>query len=356
MTHRHLKVLVAPLDWGLGHATRCIPVIRELLRQEAKVIISASGNGYYLLKNIFPLCEFINIPGITIRYPESSYMAFSMMSQLPAILKAIRKETELLKSVIEPSGITHVISDNRYGLYDNRIKCAFISHQVSIKSFGLLKLMEPWLYQLHKKRIEKFHELWIPDVEGPGNLAGSLTEAPGLTIPKKYIGFLSRFNESIQRAQKKYDYISVLSGPEPQRSLLENKIKAYFLSSEKKCLIVQGIPATPLRSVSKNVEIVNVISDADLQELLHPDTTLFCRPGYSTLMDLAILGHKKIVFIPTPGQTEQEYLAAQLEKNYDYNITRQKDSFPQNVSSGKALPNHFQQNRLMETMRDFLKN
>lgn len=356
MKHRHLKVLVAPLDWGLGHATRCIPVIRELILQQAEVIIAASGNGFHLLQNTFPDCTLIDIPGIRIRYPAKGSMAFSMVIQMPAILKAIRKEKEMLSSMIGSHGITHVISDNRYGLYDIRVKCVFISHQISIKNPGLLKFTEPLLYQMHKKRIEKFNELWIPDIHGTDNLAGSLTKTPGLAIPKKYTGFLSRFNHSIQNAEKKYECIALLSGPEPQRSLLEKKLKDYFLSSKKKCLLVLGIPGLPSRTSVENVEIINTITDTELQHWLHPDTTLFCRPGYSTLMDLAILGHRKNVFIPTPGQTEQEYLAERFKNLYGYTVIQQSDPIPADITKGKKLPDNIQNNLLPAIIVEFLGN
>ncbi len=355
MKHPQIKVLVAPLDWGLGHATRCIPVIRELLLQQAEVIIAASGNGFQLLKNTFPDSTFIDIPGIRIHYPAKGSMTLSIVIQLPAIFKAIRKEKEMLSSMIDSHGITHVVSDNRYGLYDNRVKSAFISHQVSIKNPGLLKFTEPLLYRMHKKRIENFHELWIPDFQGSENLAGSLTETPGLTIPKKYTGILSRFNHSIQKADKKYESIALLSGPEPQRSLLEKKLKDYFLTLAEKCLIIQGIPGIPSRNLINNVEIINAITDTELQQWLHPDTTLFCRPGYSTLMDLAILGHRKNVFIPTPGQTEQEYLADRLKNLYSYTIVNQNDPVPDAVQPGKQLPDNHRKNLISSIISDFLR-
>ncbi len=349
------KVLVAPLDWGLGHATRCIPVIRELIALGAEVLISASGGGKILLVEKFPDCKFIDIPGIKIRYPENGSMALSMLFQIPSLLKAIRYEHELLQKAVITHGITHIISDNRYGLYSDKIKSVFISHQVHIKSGSLLKFLEPVLFRMNKSRIEKFDELWIPDNLPPNNLSGDLSDSSGITTPVKHIGMLSRFTITASAKEKQYDFIALLSGPEPQRSILEKKLHDTFFSSPEKCLLVRGTPGLNTLTEDGKIKVMATISDQELQELLHPGTTLICRPGYSTLMDLAVLGHRHTVFIPTPGQTEQEYLAELLKNKWGYTCFKQDEKiFIQDVIPGKPLPEFKNHDILKKTIGEFL--
>jgi len=328
MNKKRCKVLVAPLDWGLGHATRSIPVIRAFLKQGNEVVICASGNGKIILLKEFPGCTFVEIPGIAIRYPEKGSMAISVLMQLPAMLKAIRNEHRLLEQIIIEHKITHVISDNRYGLYSSRAKSAFITHQVNIQSSPKLKFLEPFINRLNKFFIEKFDELWIPDIPLPNNFSGNLSDEKKISIPVHHIGVQSRFTKQAKPAEKTYDFIALLSGPEPQRTIVENKIKKHFAVIDKKCLIVQGLPGENVIDKNTSVHVVSSITDQELQQLLHPGTILICRPGYSTIMDLIVLGHSRIVFIPTPGQTEQEYLAEYYFHTYGIRYIPQGEHFP----------------------------
>jgi len=349
------RVLVAPLDWGLGHATRSIPIIHELQAQGAEVMICASGGGKLLLTEIFPNCRFIDIPGINIRYPQTGSMAFSMLMQMPSILKAIRTEHDQLQTIIDAYKITHTISDNRFGLYSSKTKSAFITHQVHIKSSNSLKFLEPVLFRMNQSRIAKFDELWIPDNSPPNNLSGTLSDTSRLTIKVKHLGTLSRFTKSTSQPEKKFDCIALLSGPEPQRSILEKRLVTYFNNSSKKCLVIRGMPGGEKFQETEVVKCISSISDSELQNILHPDTLLICRPGYSTLMDLAMLGHRKTLFIPTLGQTEQEYLAMEMKNKYGYPLVLQNQNFSfEDLPIGKPLPDFKNQNALKKTIGEFL--
>jgi predicted glycosyltransferase len=321
------KVLLSCLNWGLGHATRCIPVINELIKLGVDITLSAEGGGKKILQQYFPGIPFVEIPGIEIKYPRKGSMAFSMLTQLPGILSAIRKEHEQLDKLIRKSGFTHVISDNRYGLYSDRVKTAFICHQVNIMTPAVLKFTQPVLKLLHKKKIEKFNELWIPDIQSGDQLSGELSGHDHIKIPVRHLGMLSRFEASAKPGEKKYDYIALLSGPEPQRSILENKLTALLKKSGKKSLLVKGIPDGNTSITDNQLEIISGITDENLIHILHPDTCLMARPGYSTLMDVSVLQHRNLVLIPTPGQTEQEYLAGRLKTKYGVTIVKQHELF-----------------------------
>jgi len=345
------RVLVAPLNWGLGHATRCIPVINELIALNCAIFISASGGGKIILQQLFPGCTFVEIPQTTIKYPENGSMVFSMLRQTPSILKSIRRENYILSKIIDEHNITHVISDNRFGLYSGYAKTAFITHQIKISGGKNFKFLEPLIHRVNKKYIEKFDELWIPDSASPNNLSGKLSVTSGLKIKSHHVGVLSRFkNNSNKSTSKTFDVIALLSGPEPQRTILENKIINHFSNSTLKWLVIQGLPEN---NMHEKENIISSIDDTKLREVLHPDTLLICRPGYSTIMDVVTMGHNKILFIPTPGQTEQEYLAEYLFRMYGIRYINQHDEIPLDIEKGK-LPVVEQNDHLKKVIKDFV--
>ncbi|MBI4930512.1 MAG: glycosyltransferase [Bacteroidetes bacterium] len=319
-----MKILIAPLDWGLGHATRCIPIIRYLLEKKCEVIIGSDGRPIQLLQKEFPSCEFVVMSGYNISYPKNSSMVLKMASQIPKILSGIKREHKLLKKIIKEKKIDAVISDNRFGLWSKEIPCVIMTHQLMVKSpFG-----ENLIHKLNKKYISKYSECWIPDVAEKNNLSGDLAHKFPLPKNAKYIGVLSRFqipHSSTLHVENKYKFLVVLSGPEPQRTLFEKKITEQASSIKKRVLIVQGITEkAERRKISQNAEIVSHLTSLELQKEILSSEIILCRPGYSSVMDLAVLG-KKAIFVPTPGQTEQEYLAKYFsEKKIAYSISQKE--------------------------------
>ena len=320
-------ILIAPLDWGLGHATRCIPVIRELQRQNIRFIIGGSGARLTILKKYFPDAAYETLPELKVRYPSGSAMALKLFFQLPHLLTSVYLEHRELKKLIEKYGITHVISDNRYGLWNKKIKSAFICHQVKIISPKKLKFFEPFINFIHRKLIEKHTVLWVPDCNKSDRITLAFSTTEKLKIPITYTGMLSRFDNTLTKhVPSIYENIALLSGPEPQRSILEKKLVDYFNRYELPSLIVRGLPGRNKKSEGV-VDYRDDITDSELTKILSSDTVLFCRSGYSTIMDLAKLGHCKVIFIPTPGQTEQEILGTVLQKKYNYTVLSQSDWF-----------------------------
>ncbi|MFH1005032.1 MAG: glycosyltransferase family protein [Bacteroidota bacterium] len=333
-----MKILVAPLDWGLGHATRCIPIIKYLLEQNCEVIICADGRALQLLQKEFSSLEFVVMPGYNISYPKNGSMILKMILQIPKILSAIKREHKLLKKIISEKKIDAVISDNRFGLWvenifssdlslteSKNVPCVFITHQIMVKS----SLGEKFIHLLNKNYISKFSECWIPDYEGENNLSGELSHKFFLPKNAKYIGALSRFasypSVFLNEKEMKYEMLIILSGPEPQRTLFEKKIIEQLDMINKKVLIVQGITEkNEMRKISENVKMISHLTSEELQKEIISSEIILSRPGYSTVMDLAVLG-KKAIFVPTPGQTEQEYLANYfLEKKIAYSVTQKK--------------------------------
>ena len=318
------RILIAPLDWGLGHATRCIPVIRYLLEKKCEVVIGADGRPLDLLKKEFSSCEFVQMNGYDISYPKSGSMALKIAAQIPKILSGIKKEHELLKKIIKEKKIDAVISDNRFGLWSDDIPCVFMTHQLMIKSpFG-----EKWIHELNKKYISKYAECWVPDVQSTVNLSGDLSHKFPLPENAKFMGVLSRFERDKffppQRNTDYYDVMAIVSGTEPQRTIFEQLISKQFNETKLKTFLVAGKTEVYHGQKIANNKYKSHLSSDKMQRQIFNSSIIVSRPGYSTVMDLAMLG-KKAIFVPTPGQTEQEYLAKYfMENNIAFSMTQNK--------------------------------
>lgn len=302
-------ILVAPLDWGLGHATRCIPIINEQLSAGNQVIIAAAGSSNQLLKEEFPQLEFVDIPGYDIQYSKSKFwLPFKIAGQLPGIFATIKAENEWLKKMVPEKNINVVIADNRPGLCHDKIKTIYITHQLCIKSKN--GFLQKQMQRLHYKYINRFTECWVPDFEGKENLAGELSHPLKLpNIPVQYIGPQSRFEYKEEAI--KYKLLMLLSGPEPQRTILENKLITQLSTFKEPVLFVRGVYDESKIPGFNNVNFVNHLSSVELNKAILQSEIIIARSGYSTIMDLVKL-KKKAILIPTPGQTEQEYLAEYL--------------------------------------------
>lgn len=303
-----IRILVAPLDWGLGHAARCVPVIRALAERGACPVIASAGPALDLLRREFPELPAVRLPAYGVQYPGKD-MIWDIALQLPHIGRTAWREHRLLRRIIDDYKIRGVISDNRFGCFSRRVPSVFITHQVHIRvpAAGLERLVRwanGWLLQ-------RYDACWIPDTAEMPGLAGELSHP--VSLPHcRYIGPLSRLGPGRDPVDA-YDVVFLLSGPEPQRSLLERELLAQAARLKgKRLLLVRGLPAddAPLRQEGA-VTIVSYLEASVLGPLLAACGLVVCRSGYSTIMDLARL-EKNAVLIPTPGQTEQEYLASWL--------------------------------------------
>ena len=353
------RILVAPLDWGLGHATRCIPLIRELMAQGADPWLAGEGAQEQLLKTEFPQLPFLHLPGYRIRYAKTGRgLVWKMIVQGPKMRRAIQYEHRWLKKTQTQYEFDAVISDNRYGLYHKKIPCVFITHQLHIKSsWGAWT--ERFLQKRNYNYINRFTGCWVPDVEGENNLAGILSHPEKRpAIPIHYIGSLSRF-EKRDRKEIKGQLLFLLSGPEPQRTILENKIIAEIAHYNGTANIIRGLPGNPSLVPSTNmIKFYNHLPADELATLMQEAEYVISRSGYSTIMDAMAL-QKKCIFIPTPGQTEQEWLAVWLGKKGMASIEMQ-GTFSIDAALDKArqynykLPGVSVDNKLKDVVRNLL--
>jgi UDP:flavonoid glycosyltransferase YjiC (YdhE family) len=332
-TDFNIKILVAPLDWGLGHATRCVPLIRHLCSIGCSVILAADGSQKKLLELEFPDLIIEYLDGYKIDYAKNKrFFSTKIISQLPKILKAIKKEHHWLNYIVKKYNINAIISDNRYGLWHPTLPVAFITHQLTIKTpftwaDGLIR-------KYNYKFINRFSFCWVPDVEGSPNLAGKLSHPKTLpAIPVKYLGGISRFNKN--EVAEEYEVVLVISGPEPQRSLLEQIILNQLPRYQGKALLIRGLPGEDKELPAiNNTNIINHLPAKELALAFQKSRFVISRSGYTTVMDIIKLDRKSIL-IPTPGQTEQEYLAAHLQKQ-QWCLTVTQDEFNLEAALKKA--------------------
>ena len=293
------RILVAPLDWGLGHATRCIPIISELIEQNCDVWLAGEGAQEILLKEEFPQLGFLSLSGYRVQYARTaSGLIRNIFFQTHKILKAIKNENEWLKDKVSQYGFDAVISDNRYGLYHKEIPCIFITHQLMIKS-PLGKWSEKILQKRNYRYIDRFTECWVPDEERENNLAGELAHPEKKpSVPVKYIGWLSRLRHNETKENHQHLLI-ILSGPEPQRSILEDIIVKEIAHYNGTATVIRGLPAASSMIPSTNsIHFYNHLSSDQLTKEMQKAGFVIARCGYSTVMDL-ISQQKKSILIPT---------------------------------------------------------
>lgn len=353
------RILVAPLDWGLGHATRCIPLIRALLDAGCEVLIGAEDRQAALLQEEFPQLTVLPLPGYRITYPETGRrLGMKITRQLPKILGAIRYEHGWLREMVKKYAIDAVIADNRYGLYHPRIPAILLTHQLRIRSpFG--KKSEKLLQLINYLMINKFTECWVVDFEGNENLAGALSHPEKLPGRLKYLGCLSRF-EKTEGLSQKYDLLVLLSGPEPQRTEFEKMMMQQISGLPLSALIVGGEPGKPYDyMVRPQIRHVHHLNAVDLSLAIQESGIVISRSGYTTLMDLVKL-RKKAIIVPTPGQTEQEYLGKYLmEKGVFYSVPQENFNLQKALEAGRHFSFQFpagaeQMNDYKQVVREFV--
>lgn len=332
------RILVAPLDWGLGHATRCIPVIRELLEQDADVWLAGESAQEKILKSEFPLLPLLPLKGYRIKYAGTAAgLVWQMFRQLPRMQQAIRDEHQWLRNTSRRFEFDAVISDNRYGLYHPGIPSVIMTHQLLIKT-GWGKISERILQEKNYRYINRFNMCWVPDEDGPASFAGELSHPARMPeIPVRYTGLLSRFSKGTIPVKKDH-LLFLLSGPEPQRGILEKIFREQAVNYPGKAVLVRGLPgANEVLQGMGEIRIFNHLDTESLSRQMQEAEYVICRSGYSTVMDAMTLG-KKCIFIPTPGQTEQEYLGRYLmEKGIALCISQKNFSLPRALEQAKGF-------------------
>lgn len=325
------RILISPLDWGLGHTTRILPIIEILLNKGHKVTVACNERQKVLIKKDYPRIKFVHLDGYDVEYSLNSSMAWSMIKQSPKITKHIKRENRWLQEFIDENPQDFIISDNRFGFYHPRVENVYITHQINIQGPAIIK---PILFGLHKSYIDNFHHCWIPDTS-ESLLAGNLSKT---NIERfKYIGPVSRFKVAATNNYTKYKYLGIASGPEPQKSAFCKLLEEKFLEIDEPCAIIGGEPLNKETNQIDNVTYFPHLGTPDFYQAVSESEVIISRSGYSTVMDFSIL-QKPIFFVPTPGQTEQEYLAKFHFENSGIGYCKQSTFNLAKVNTANKLP------------------
>ena len=299
-------------------------------------IIAADKSPLAFLKQSFPDLEFIKLPGFEPTYSRGNSQVFKLLTSIPGALIDFKKEHIEVEKIVKEHNIDTIISDNRFGCWSKNAYSVFITHQLHIQVPNLFRWTYPIVNMMSRSYIRHYDELWIPDVESEPSLSGILSHPADAKIKTKYIGLLSRFSSlptPATSAEKNIEHLVILSGPEPQRTIFENIIIKQAPDIDGKIVVLrakpdqEGLPS----DIPDNVTLYNHADDDFFVELVSKSNNIICRGGYSSLMDLVCL-NRNAYLVPTPGQTEQEYLADHLSKKGLFSSCKQKEFKLTNVS------------------------
>jgi UDP-N-acetylglucosamine transferase subunit ALG13 len=323
------NILICPLEWGLGHAARMVPLARRLQEMNHNVFIGSGENLTSLFRNELSGVSYIDFPGFKVVFSRYLPQYLHLLTKIPLFLYHTFKEHYKLKRIIRENSIDIVISDNRFGLWNSTVTTVYVTHLPLIpfpKAFRFLEFIGIWI---HRATIKKFTYCFIPDLPGELNLSGRLSHGMKLPSNVRYIGILSRFLNYSQDANENpapfLHNTVILSGPEPQRGILKQKLIDILKDREPVTVILEGKPGKVKTSSREgNIVFYNHLPTTEMINMIKGSELVISRSGYTTIMDLINLNHSALL-IPTPGQNEQEYLAEYLSGKGWFTTVLQSD-------------------------------
>ncbi|MCI0523072.1 MAG: hypothetical protein L0Y37_05385 [Bacteroidales bacterium] len=319
------RILITPLNWGFGHAGRMIPLALELKRRGNEIIFGAEPSLIPLLEKEMPGIKVISLPGLRIRYSGLLPQWLCILFQIPRIIRVSLHEHRLLKHLAREIQPDIIISDNRFGFFHKNIRSVYITHMLRIPFPGPMRFFEWFGAWLHRGIISRFDLCLIPDYPEEINLSGRLSHGVKMPVNTFYMGPLSRFVQDADSAEallpgEPYCCL-ILSGPEPQRSMLAEKVVSSLPFTRIRILTGSSLKT---RLESERVEVITSPDSITMRKVITGSSAIIGRSGYTTVMELLSLGRAGVI-IPTPGQTEQEYLGEYLHEKFGFVTLRQKD-------------------------------
>lgn len=309
------RVIIAPLAWGLGHATRCMPVTDYLLKQGHELFVVLTKDQKALFFPVFGgKLKYIDLDEQPVHYRFG--FAASMLLQSFRFYGQIKREKNLAAKLILELEPDLIISDNRYGFRSNKVKSVIICHQLNLQIGFLSRLGN----RVHRCLLSNFSEIWVPDSPGSMRIGGLLSK-PQSNLNLRYTGPLSRM-ENTPFSSRQFDLLAILSGPEPSRSKLEQLLIRYIVKSKISAAIIRGTLDQKSNSNDPHIEFVSLADPDTIADYASRSRAIVCRSGYSTLCDLAAM-HRRALLIPTPGQGEQEYLASYFSQTFGFKTANQ---------------------------------
>ena len=346
------NILISPLNWGLGHASRLIPIIEYFLENNKNVFIIGNGESFKLLSERFPNCKSLYLFAPKMKYGRRKAISFNYILSAILLVFNVFIERRKVSKIIKNYNIDTIISDNRPGVFSKNVKSIYISHQVNVFTKEKNNLCSKILTNIHKKIIQKYDCCWVPD-NFDSEFAGRMSENPS-KLNLKYIGILSRFqnfaNYSLKQDSKTYEIVAIVSGPEPQRSIFENIVLDKLRKENINSLIIRGLPQSKeVLENEANIDFLNHCSDSDFYNYLKKAKLIICRSGFSSILDMLVF-NKNVIILPTPGQPVQEYLARRLNSKYNFISLQQEELYDFDFSKIK-----FQNQNYFENDKNKLK-
>ncbi|MCU0474424.1 MAG: hypothetical protein MUC93_13860 [Bacteroidales bacterium] len=326
--NKRYNILICPLEWGLGHAARMIPLASRLREMNNRVFIGAGEEHLALFRSELPELERIDFPGFHPGYSKHLPQYLALLLKTPILLYHIIREHNKLKKIIREFEIDIVISDNRFGLWNKKVRTVYVTHMLRIPFPGALIFLEFIGIVLHRAIINKYDHCFIPDLPGDLNVSGILSHAVSLPVNARYIGLLSRFSGTrpaiVENPVNYRHNCVILSGPEPQRSILKQKLSDALRDNDIPTVFLGGMPEKEGETTrSGNIIWFSHLPSGVMKAVITGSEIIISRSGYTTIMELISLNCSALL-IPTPGQTEQEYLAHYLEEKGWFTAVRQK--------------------------------
>lgn len=310
-----LRILVTAMDWGLGHATRCVPLIESLLRQGASVHLGSSGSAAQFWRKRFAQLPLHDLPAYAVRYSAGPQQWPILLRQLPRLRRVIADEHQITEKLMQQQQLDAVISDHRYGCWSQNHPSVWLAHQLALRLPPGFTWAESALARFHRRFLRSFSEHWVPDAPPPHGLAGRLVSDYPHTHDLTFLGPLSRLGLKPATSLPPFltsaeaPYVALLSGPEPPRSQLEAQLKVAAPALDAELWVIRGLPGPIQVSQGPNLRVISFLDGDELAALLPRAKAVIARSGYSSLMDFAALRLPRLLLVPTPGQTEQIYLA-----------------------------------------------
>lgn len=305
------KILICPLDWGLGHVTRSLALAKALELEQHVVCWALPEHLHAIVYEHFPEAKVFNLPAYAIHYSAGASQVFTLVKQIPRILKTIKRERIELQKIQHQEKFDVIVSDHRYGCYVPNIHSVFLAHQLQVLLPQSLRHFQTMFNSVHRSFLLPFDEIWIPDTL-EHSLSGKLSQLK-TKVPQKCIGPLSRFQYTWPSLHKtlpdeSYVCVGIVSGPEPHRTLFVDELFQIFKNKKGPHLILTGQSGiSSIQQLDASVSIISNLSTEELRKVLQNANEIHCRSGYSSIMDMHEL-NLKANYYPTPGQTEQEYL------------------------------------------------
>lgn len=328
-----MKVLVAPLDWGLGHATRCAPIVQEFLDRGCEVELAVVKSNARILREMFPNVRQRLAPSYNIVYPKHGYnMGFWLLKNSVHLKAVMHAEHRYAEEMVRRHHYDILVSDNRFAFYSKNAISIYMTHQRRIAFPQAFRMFETVGEMWHASVMAHFDEVWVPDLPDAPGYAGSLSHIAMSPRPLKFVGALSRFmlpgsevendasqnsdasraNELSQKNLEKLGVVAVISGVEPARTQFEARLRFVLAQTLGRHVMILGKPTLGQKCWKEgNITFYSHLPSDEFAQVVRRAEWVVSRGGYSTVMDMAVLG-AKCIFVPTPGQYEQVILARDL--------------------------------------------